>query len=671
MRPSTIAKIVAALVLVLVVAVIAAGKSLKSEAYNQFLAERVKAASGLDLSFAGPTKLKLGPSPVLSFTGVTLSAGQGADLLYIDRVEARIALVPLALRQLRLETLSLIRPVLHAGTLDRLAAAKPVNLADSPAGVFLTRPSLGEVLIEDAAIRLTGTTIQVTKAQVRPESEAGGPLSLQLSGRWQDSRFDVSGVVGPLSALTGGTKPYPLQIKGSVGGANLSLRGTMAAPLAGKGLDLDFRTQGEELADLLRLRPGKPPAQTFGPFKLAARITDAAGPIALADIDAVIGRRESQLITAKGQMADALNRAGIDMTVSLEAESLSGMMRLLDLDLPNVGPVKLSGRLADIENGWRLTGLKSSLGKSDLAGEASLVLAPRPRLYGRLAAAQMNPADFTLPPSRGSSAQSSQPQRPAIPIDDGRILGVEPLALDLIKDMDATLSLAATRLQWGPATLSDATGELRMAAGRLSLEAFSARAGEGQLAGEARLDAAAKTPALALRLAGSGVDPAALTGGALKGGKADFTLDLKAQGGNPRAMAGTAEGSLALTLGETLLARNSGGELPARLARDIDAGALGADGLRLRCLVARLPVKAGLISIDRGLAAETAGSGAMAAGSIDLRTEALDIAVTSRSAPLLRVKGVLGAPVVTADSRAKAHAEANPCRAAQARRLTR
>lgn len=673
MRSSTIAKIVAALLVVLVVAVVGAGKSLKSEVYNRFLAERVKAATGLDLSFAGVTKLKLGPSPVLSFTGVTLSAagGKGGPLLYIDRIEARVALVPLALRQLRLDSVSLIRPVLDVQRLAALGQAKPLDLADSPAGAPVTRLALAEMRIEDASIRWNDGALQITKALLRPETEAGGPVTLQLDGTWRNGPIALSGVVGPLSAL-GGAKPYPVQFKGSLGGANLTLRGTVAAPLAGKGLDLEVRAQGEELADMLRLRPGKSPGQSWGPFKLSTRVSDAGGLVALSDLDAVIGRRESQLITLKGQVADILGRRGVDMLVTLEAESLTGLMRMLDLDLPNAGPAKLSAHLGDIENGWRLTGLKSNLGNSDLAGELSLVQASRPRLYGRLSASQLHLGDFSLPtPRAGGPAQPSQPQRPAIPINDGRILGVEALALDLIRDLDTNLSLSATRFHWGPISVGDATAELRVAAGRLSIEDFSARSGDGRLSGEVRLDAAAKAPTLALRLTGGNVDPAPLTGGMLKGAKADFAIDLKAQGTNIRVMAGSAEGSLALTLGETLFDRSMGGDLPARLARDLDPTAEKSGGLLVRCLVARLPVKAGLISFDRGLGAETPSSAALASGAIDLRTESLDIAVASRTAPLLRVRGVLGAPVVSSESGGKPLADASPCRTAQARRLAR
>ncbi|KIM00058.1 exported protein conserved [Paramagnetospirillum magnetotacticum MS-1] len=670
MRPSTIAKIAAALLLALVVAVIAAGKSLNSETYNHFLAERVKAATGLDLTFAGATKLKLGPSPVLSFTGVTLTAGKGGPLLYIDRVEARVALVPLALRQLRLESLTLLRPVLHTQKLSALPQIKPLDLGGASDGTPRTQLALSGLRVEDADIRLSNGTIQVSKAQFTPETEAGGPLSLQVDGRWRDAPLSLSGVIAPLTAL-GGAKPYPVQIKGSVGTANLTLRGTITQPLAGKGLDLELHAQGEEMSDLLRLRPGKAPIPALGPFKLAARLTDSAGPLAASDIDAVIGRRDSQLITVKGQMADISEQRGVDMALTLEAESLTGVMRLLALDLPNAGQVKLSGHLSDIDNGWRLTGLKSNLGKSDLAGELSLVQTPHPRLYGRLSASQLQLGDFSLPPPRSNgSGQPSQPQHPAIPIDDGRILPIDALALDLVRDLDVDLSLSAARLQMGPAHVSDATAELRVAAGRLSLENFTARSGEGRLGGELRLDTMAKAPALSLRLAGNGLDPAPLTGGSLKGAKADLAFDLKAQGSNLRIMAGSAEGNLALTLGETVMGKDWGGDFPARLSRDL-AGAQGPEGLRLRCLVARLPVKAGLVSLDRGLAAETASSAALASGSIDLRSEVLDISVAGRTTPPLRIKGVLGAPILSTEGGGKPLSDAAPCRTAQARRLAR
>jgi uncharacterized protein involved in outer membrane biogenesis len=672
MRPSTIAKIVAVLLLVLVVALIGAGKSLKSDVYNSFLAERVKAATGLDLSFAGPTKLKLGPSPVLSFTGVTLSktGGKDKDLFYIDRVEARIALVPLALRQMRVESVTLFRPVMYWENLAALTSGKALDLSDSPSGAPLTRLGLADVRIEDGILRWHGNTIRVSKAVFQQEGNAGGPLTLLLNGQWQENRFDLNGTFGPLSALSG-VKPYPIQIKGSTGSANVTLRGTLAPPQAAKGTELEVRAQGEELADLLHLRPGMAPSQPLGPFKLAARVTDAAGPIGLAELDTVIGRRESLLITAKGQVADIVGQSGVDLTLGVEAAQLGTATRVLDLDLPNAGPVKLSGRLTNIENGWRITGLKSSLGKSDLAGEISLVQSPRPRLYGRLSSTSLNLGDFSLPPPRGgTSTSSSQPQRPAIPIDDGRIISADVLPLDLIKTMDANLSLAASTLSLGSHVLSDATAELRMAGGRLAVESLLGRSGEGRVSGEVKLDTTAKTPALALRLNGSGVDSASLTGGAVTAGKADFSLDLKAQGHNLRAMAGSAEGGLSVTLGDMSLSKNAVGAFTTRLTGEIAPLTEGGMETRFRCLAARLPVKAGLVNLDRGVGVETAGSGSMAFGRIDLRTETLDVSVVRRTAPPLSIRGTLGAPIITVENAGKARADGAPCRTVQTRRLS-
>ncbi|MBI3444787.1 MAG: AsmA family protein, partial [Magnetospirillum sp.] len=671
MRLSTIAKIVAALLLVLVVALIAAAKSLHSERYNAFLAGRVKAASGLDLAFSGATKLKLGLSPRISFTGVTLSAGKGDPLLSIDRVEADIALIPLALRQLRLESLTLIRPTLRPSQLALLAArpgsAKSISLADSPEGAPTTQLSLSEILIENGTL-LVGSPAQsvtLTKARLQPESEAGGPLALQVDGKWQDRPFTLGGSVGPASTLLG-AKPYPLQVKAGFGGSVITVRGTVASPLAGRGLDLDLKAQGEELAELLRLRPGSSPSHSFGPFKLAARLSDTGGTIALADVDAIIGKRDSLLITARGAIANPLVMTGLDLALTVEADSSSALARLGGIDLPSAGPLKLSGKLNDIDNGWRLTGLKSNLGRSDLSGELSLVQSPRPRLYGRLAAGVLALNDFTLPQSKSGDLGRSQPLRPAIPVADGRILPSDSLPLDMIRGVDADLSLVAARLLLGPLSVSDASAELRQSAGRLTISEFSAQAGDGILKGEMKLDAAGKVPSTSLRVDGNGLSFAALTGAAIQSGTGDLALDLRAQGVSLRAMAGSVEGTASAILGEIVLAKGAGGDLAERLIRDLAPPLPSEDGLRLRCLVARFPVKAGLINADRGLAAETSRTGAIATGTIDLRSEALDIIIAAKGTTPLRVKGQLGAPVVAAEG--KAAFESTPCRAAAARR---
>jgi AsmA family protein len=669
MRLSTIAKIVAALVLVLVVAVIAAGKSMNSAVYNAFLAERVKAATGLDLAFAGQTKLKLAASPVLSFTGVTLSAGKGAEILYIDRIEAQVPLVPLALRQLRIESATFFRPVLHPENFARIKPGTALSLLGAPSGAPDTQAALSELRVEDATIVLAGgRPLAVKKALFRPEIDGSGTLAVQAKGEWLGAPLEVTGAIGPL-ALIGGAKPYPVQLKLSLDNANLSLRGTLAAPLVGTGLDFDLKAQGEELSALLRLATGKPPALPLGPFKIAAKISDSAGPLALSDLDAVIGHKETLLITAKGRVADLAKAAGVEVILGMEADTLDRAGQLIDPDLPNAGPLKLTAHLGDIDQGWRLTGMKSTIAHSDLAGELSLVQGPHPRIYGRLAASLLDLDDFSLPLVKGADRlHAAQPQRPAIPIADGSIFSLTPLPVDGLRQLDVDLSVTAARLRFRNTVLSDAAAEIRAAGGRATISDFNAGAGQGRLSGDLSLDVTPKTPLIALHLQGKELDSAPLTGGLISDSKADLAVDLRVQGASPRAMAGTATGNLFFAVGPSRLAVQAKGELLSILADQIDAEAVTGSTLSVKCLAANLPVKGGLIAMDRAVGIETPNAAALAFGRIDLRTEDLSVVVARRGTNPLRMRGTLGAALVESDGAAKAQADATPCRAVLARR---
>lgn len=672
MRLSTLFKLLVAVLVLVAVAVIAASKALNSASYNAFLADRIKAASGLDTTFDGATKLKLGLSPRISFTGVSLSAGKGAPLLYIDRIEAPVALPALALRQLRIESAVLFRPTFNADFLGRPEVLRPLNLfADAPAGAPATRLILGEIRIEDGTVRTRGETITIPKAVIVPEGGLGGPLAIQGEARLHDHAMTIAATLPPLSALPAG-KPYSLQGKIALAGANLTLRGTLGDDSFGKGLDMELRAQGDDLAEPLRLLGARGGPRLHGPFKIAAHLTEAGGSVGLHDLDGVIGRRETLLLGLKGRVADLGALTGVDLAVTAEAEQLSEVLTPLGLPLPTWGPLKMSGRLTDSDGGWKVSGIKGSLGRGEASGDLTFQPGPRPRLSGRLSLGRLTLDDVSLPRrAAGESERSSQPQRAAIPIEDGRILSVAPLPLGLLDTTEIDLNLRTARLDYGPLHLGEASAAVHSGGGRLSIDDFTALAGKGRLNGMLRLETTGKAPVVTLRLAGTGLDPTALGGEALKGAPLDLGIDLRAQGTSPRAMAGTAEGSLSLTLGETLVSSGWAGETLTRLVRDADVAAVGPEGVSLRCAALRIPLRGGLMSLDRGAGFETARGSALTYGTIDLRSEELDLAVALRGAPPVRIKGMLGALQVASEGGIRAQSDAAPCRTVQARRPTR
>ncbi|MDO8607185.1 MAG: AsmA family protein [Phaeospirillum sp.] len=673
MRLSSVLKIVAVAVLVTVIGLIAAAKSLDSKRYQAFLAEQVKATSGLILTFSGPTKLKLGLSPQVSFTGMALaSRPEARPLLYVDRIEAQVALLPLIFRELRIERLALFRPTLRLEALPRPAGV--LDLASRADKVPTTRLALADIHIEDAAIawRPAGSEsdsgLSLVSARIQPETVDGGPLTLQASGAWNGTAFELGGVIGSLHALASG-KPYPLQLKGTIDGAVVVARGAIADPLAAKGFDLELRAQGDELANPLRrigLTLGGKPVAAAGPYKLSAKLSGAPGSLGLSDIDAVLGKRDNLLLGVKGAIKSLTPLSGVELAVTAEADNLAGLGRLIAVDLPTAGPLKLSARLQDIENGWRLAGIKSTLGRNDFSGELALTQTSRPRFFGRLAAANFVPGDLSFPLAKApdQNRTAAAPQRPAIPVIDGRILSLEQLPLEGLKVFDLDLTLSAAKLHAGPATLTDAGAEIHLTGGKLAVDAFSAQLGDGRMTGEARFDASARTPSFFLRLSGTGLDVSRLGGDAPTSGRGDLAIDIRGAGGSPRALAGSLEGGAMISLGETVLARQPATDLTPRLIAALDSSTGGDAPIKLRCAVVRLAIKGGLLSADRGIAIETARVAVLGTGAIDLRTETSDLAFVARGGGNARLRGMLGSPILIGDEpAARLTPDASPCRA--------
>jgi len=673
MRPATVFKIVIVAALLLAVAAIAAAKSVNTERYKTVMIERVRAATGLTLVFAGPVKLRLGLAPRLSVTGLGLSvpgaAPEDPPLLFVDRIEARVGLLPLLFHQFRTERLVLIRPTLHLTPATAPAAAAAMAAATGTGALALdrvgdevpsTRFALGEVELKDGVLLWLSepdrpeTRVILAKGRIRPESIEGGPMTLEAKGTWSGTDFELAGIVGPAPARKG-QRPFPVRLKGTISGTVVVARGGIADPVAGEGLDLELDARGDELRDLL-LRTGlvppggNPAGLAVGPYKISARLTGSARAPVLTNVDLLIGKHDTLLVKARGSVAAPLDPAGIDLALTAEADSLTGPGRLLGLDLPASGPVRLTTRLTDDGPGrWRLAGLKAQIGDSDLGGDLALRLTERPRLGGKLSATTLALADFGLDPAR--LLDSAAPSRPAVAIDDDRLLPNDPLALDPLGAIDLDLALNAARLPLGAITLSDAAATLRLADGHLTLSGLAARLGDGTISGSASIDSSERVPVVSLHLTGSGLDLAQIGNGfPFEKGHAELSLDLRGRGATPRLLAASLDGTLLASLTETGLLAGTAGGVPARLLTALDGGTGDEDPIALRCVALRLGVKGGVARAEKGIAVETPRAAILGGGSLDLRTEALDLTFAARGGGLIRLRGDLATPQVGADA---------------------
>lgn len=680
MRLSTVVKLILAAAVGITVALIAAVKSIDVEAYKGFLTAQAEAATGRRLTIAGPLQFKPGLVPSVVATGVSfanMTGGSRPEMVVVERIEAEVALLPLLSRQIQIRRLVLVNPDVLVetdakgranwsfGPAGNAAAAAPT------AGTPPTRFDAREVRIKNGVLTIrdgaSGRThvVGLERLSLQPEAGSGGMLALQFRGTFDRRPFDVQGRIGaPATAAAG--KPWPLQIKATTTGAMVIADGTLAALPAGKGWDVRLSVQGDDLSDTLALAGVTVPP--LGPYKGTARLVDVGGTLGLSDIDAAVGRRDRGLASVRGAVRDLASASGIDLLVSVEGESLAGLSGIAGTALPAIGPMRLSGAVSEAKGVWKLADLKGQLGGTDLAGELTLAPGPRPHVAGRLAATQLAVAD--LQPRPGTRPASA---------GDGRLFAADPLPLAGLHALDADLSLTFGRLTVAGVTLRDVAAEIHVKNDRLKVHPLTAVLANGGIEAELSVDASARLAAISLSVSGRRIDLGALLkeaghGNLMSGGQSDLHATMTGRGDSVRTLMSGLSGEAVLSVGPGRVHNRTvdwaGGDLMLQMAGSLNPTRTD-EVTDLRCAALRFIAKDGIAIARKGIAVETEKTDVVGAGTIDLRTERLDIGITPRArkgvglslggtlAGVTRIRGTLAQPAIGIDELGTARAAAS------------
>jgi uncharacterized protein involved in outer membrane biogenesis len=401
------------------------------------------------------------------------------------------------------------------------------------------------------------------------------------------------------------------------------------------------------------------------PFAVKGRIGAIVDLIAKAadwPVD-VVATTDGATATAKGSIDWSAALPALDLALKAELKHSAGVAKLagtpLDLPMPATLTAKFtSGRGEQVADPLKLT-----LGKSTVEGRASLKTnGARPFLSAKLSSPEID-----LGQANGAKREPRS----------GRVFSDAPFPLEALQRFDADAELAVGRLVLrNKLPLEALKARAVLKAGRLELQPVTATVGGGPVSGRLVLDASrSKAPTLALALDGKGISMeriAAATGhaGSVTGGATDLAIHLDGPGESLARFVGGANGEVRIVMGP---ARASGAGL------DAGGGAITsildkANPFRrtdpytdLRCTVVRLPVRDGIATSQRTIAYETSKVNMVMAGTINLRTEALDLAVrptvkegigigAGALSELVRVTGTLSDPSIGIDTLGSARA---------------
>ena len=235
----------------LVVAVVAASLLLDFDAYKPDIAAAIQTATGRDVEIAGPVEVSPGFSTTITLHDVALAAPPGGSALHVQKLDIRLATIPLLFGSVAIERLVLVKPALElAGVFgDELPlfaaaqgssprpAATPANEApaeEADAAAAALPLEFGAVKIEGGSVGWTNprtgrvARVDIPVLELRAESLGS---SMLITGRLHSGgrTLTVGGDVGPIGRLLNpnATLPWQVAVKLNSDGVRLAARGSV------------------------------------------------------------------------------------------------------------------------------------------------------------------------------------------------------------------------------------------------------------------------------------------------------------------------------------------------------------------------------------------------------------------------------------------------------------
>jgi len=323
------------------------------------------------------------------------------------------------------------------------------------------------------------------------------------------------------------------------------------------------------------------------------------------------------------------------------------------------------------DDATRLEDLSVGFGSSKATGEAVLSGPARKKIALRLSAPSIALADLKLPPR--AAAGGAPATKAAEPAKKGRVFSDEPVSFAGLagSDVEGDVTIGELKLN-DKEKLTDVHARFTLKDARLDAPDLAAKTMGGTVHGSIKVDATHPVePTLALAVQANGLDLSALlaAGGSprqVKGGKTDVTVNVTTRGTTERQWARNASGNVLAVVGPASVANSKDTESGlGKIAQAVNPLRGTQSETELKCAVVRLPLHDGIATVDHSIGAETRELGVLANGTIDLRNETLDLAITPHArvalpvdlgqlASLVRVRGSLASPSVAIDAQAAA-----------------
>lgn len=515
---------------------------------------------------------------------------KGGDFVRLQRVEFRVAPLPLLWQTLSIPRIELGGPQASVRRLDDGRNNWTFELPAKPEG---EEASPSAWTLDIGTIGFDKGRVQVDDAQTRTR------LDIQVDPLGKPIPFSQLLPAKGARPATVESQDYAFgwQAKGSYKGAALNGNGKVGGLLALQNADLPFPLQAE-------IKAG------------------------------------DTLIKLVGTLTDPRELGALDLRLQLSGKSLAQLYPLTGVTLPETPAYSTDGRLlASLrEPGgaeFHYQGFNGRIGGSDIRGDLTYVARqPRPKLSGTLTSEQLRFVD--LAPLIGADSRAGQQARGAVsrqPTD--KVLPVEAFRTERWRAMDADVTFTGKRIQHSEKLpFENLSTHVLLDDGQLSLEPLRFGVAGGDLDATIHLDGrraplAGKARLQARRFKLKELFPTVQSMRSSLGelnGKANLT----GTGNSVAALLGSANGDLQMLVNDGTISRNLMEIAGLNVGNYVVGRLFGDEEVKINCAAADLGIKDGLVT-PRLFVFDTENALVRVDGSANLRTERLDLSVNPDS----------------------------------------
>jgi len=264
------------------------------------------------LEISGPLSFRLARETTLGADNIRLQANDGSYTLTVDQLLIRQRLGS----YLRTGTFWINKLILSGVQLNVQAGeadTREFHLEELPP-VIIEEARLAKVVVVYQG-RDPGMTHTISLQQlVIDDVNNSGPISITGAGLVDGKSLAIEGSLGPLADLLDSGQPYTLELGVTARLIESRLSGTIADPLKGTGLDLQFTVKDSAPAETLKLFNENAPV--LGVLTAAMRIRGDYTAPHLEEIAIRLQREDKLELTLAGEIRNILTLAGLDLKVA-------------------------------------------------------------------------------------------------------------------------------------------------------------------------------------------------------------------------------------------------------------------------------------------------------------------------------------------------------------------